>query len=42
MFLNFAPFSKQFFSINVQLIGDVDFYIRGLEVIWPGCTHDSR
>ena len=33
---------KGFFSINVQVIGDVDPLIRNVVARWPGSTHDSR
>ena len=32
---------KQYYSINVQLIGN-DKYIYDLDVGWPGSTHDAR
>jgi len=33
---------KQFFSLNVQLIGDNRHLIRDLEAKWAGSTHDAR
>ncbi|TRY72003.1 hypothetical protein TCAL_09538 [Tigriopus californicus] len=33
---------KQFYSVNVQLIGDGFSLIRDFEVKWAGSTHDSR
>ncbi len=33
---------KQFYALNVQIIGDATFFIRDLEAKWAGSTHDAR
>ncbi len=33
---------KQFYAINVQMIGDGGLLIRDLDVRWAGSTHDAR
>ena len=33
---------KQFYSINVQAICDIDAFITNIVARWPGSTHDSR
>lgn len=32
---------KQFFSLNIQVIGNYDLKIQNIVARWPGCTHDS-
>lgn len=32
---------KGFFSLNVQVIGDPELYIRDIVARWPGSTHDQ-
>ena len=33
---------KQFYSINVQAVGDSDAFITNIVARWPGSTYDSR
>ncbi len=35
-------YRKQFYALNVQVIGDGQLLIRDLEVRWSGSTHDAR
>jgi len=39
---SFSSFRKQFYSINVQVIGDGSLLIRDLDIRWAGSTHDAR
>ena len=33
---------KNYYSLNVQIVGDGFGYIRDLDCRWPGSAHDSR
>ena len=30
------------YALNAMVIADANRLIRGLDCLWPGCTHDAR